>query len=1119
MKYFFFIAGLFLNSFGFGQIQDDFSDGDFTTNPEWLGSTADYIINPTFQLQLNRNVAGTSYLQTSLIANDFNNKEWQLWVKQSFAGSNTNYGRIYLIANSNDLSTNPDGVYIQLGEAGNTDAIRLMQRASGVTTAICSTPDGSIANSFVARIKVTRDATGNWTLYSDMTGGNDLNLASSGVELSIPTGVNFGYLNIYTASNANRFYLDDVYYGDWILDVTAPAISSTTIVTNQSIKVQFSEPVKPSVLQPTNWTFSPAIAVQSIAWSSGINTAVEIQFSNPIGNAINYTYILENLEDLAGNIADPLNGNFIYLLSDVAEVGDVIINEFFPDPSPVIGLPEVEFVEIYNRSNKIFNLRGWKIGDNATFGTINTDKWMMPGDHVVLVATSSVSLFPNAVGVTSWPALNNSTDDVAIVSAEGLQLERFTYTLDWYHDASKVDGGWTIERVNPLTECSSIGNWKASIDESGGTPALRNSVYDLTPDLTPPTITRLSFSTDTLTVLFSEDIVVSSLDISQIQISPNVTISQSSFTGNLNNKLILKLAGVQSNQMYNVSIPTVQDCNGNVSGQLVDSFIFYIAEIAQIGDVIINEFMADPSPVVGLPEVEFVEIYNRSNKVFNLKEWKLGDNSSQGTIGEYWLLPGQYVILTATANVNLFPSNVVAVTSFPSLGNAADDIAIISKEGLELERISYTLNWYQDMSKKDGGWTIERINPISECSSFTNWRASVDVDGGTPGRQNSVFELTIDTTPPSISEIYVSNDTVFVNFNEQVQANNLNATNILTSPAAVLNNIVYSGALTASVQLVYADLQSNVTYRLTMNELTDCAGNTTSLSIDFGVPSPAQIGDVLINEVLFDPNTGGNDWVELYNNSNKWLDLKGWKLGKYTSAGISQVKELTSHYLLEPNQYVVVGSDSTYILNNYPFAVSNVYIQSALPALNSDSSTLYVQFPLNGVDELMDKLSYSKKWHFRLLDNTKGKSLERISFTQATQEPNNWHTAAESVGWGTPGVKNSQYSADEFNGSISFTSDVISPDNDGFEDVLFINYQMEFPDMVATIRIYDDAGREIIKLINNELLAVSGMITWDGIRADGMKAKVGVYVLVMEAYAITGEKYRGKKAFTVATKL
>lgn len=1119
MKYFFIVVGLLLATSTQAQIQDDFSDGDFTVAPQWLGSTGNYVVNSSLQLQLNQTVAGTSYLYTPLVNQDFDDKEWNLWVRQTFAGSGTNYGRVYLIANSNDLSTNPDGIYLQLGEANATDAIRLVQRFGGVNTVLCSTADGTIANSFSARVKVRRTQTGVWELYADLAGGQDVNFVAQANEVSVPVGSNFGYLNVYTATNSNRFYLDDIYYGDFIQDVTAPTIANTTVVNTQRVRIEFSEPVTADALDAINWSFTPALTISAINWVVGGNTAVEIDFVEVLTNGQNYAYEVNNITDLAANVAPVLSGTFSYLVAEVPVVGDVIINEFFPDPSPQVGLPEQEFVEIYNRSNKIFNLQGWKIADNATQGTINGSHWLMPGGYAILTANNNVPLFPGSIGVTSWPSLNNSTDDVAIISQNGLELERLTFTLDWYHDASKQDGGWTLERINPETDCSDFNNWKASEHPDGGTPGVVNSVYDLTPDTVAPEIQSVQFSNSQLTITFTENVDVNSLDLNGISFTPSVTIVNTQFAGAYNHQLVMELSGVTPNQSYNFVLGTAADCAGNTSSPLAGAFTYMIAEEPVEGDVIINEFMADPSPVVGLPEVEFVELYNRSTKVFNLQGWKLGDNSTFGTIGAYWLQPGQYVILTANNNVSQFSGNVVGVTSFPSLGNAADEVKIKSASDVIIDELAYTSAWYRDETKIDGGWTIERINPELTCSSVLNWRASVNVNGGTPGEVNSVFDLTPDTTPAGIEQYFVQNDTLNIYMNEAVQTDLITNSSFAIQPNANIESILSNGTLSNHIQIVFSDILPNTNYSLTLSGVTDCAGNSTNLVFDFGVPSVAQVGDVIINEVLFDPLTGGSDYIELYNKSDKWIDLKGWKVGKYASGAIGQMREINIHYLLQPNDFVVLSPDTTFILQNFPFAAAGSFIQMSLPALNSDSSTFYVFANVGGADLMMDQLSYSKKWHFRLLENTKGKSLERLSYDSPTQDANNWHTAAESQGWGTPGYKNSQYSPAAFNGAIHFTSDVMSPDNDGFEDVLQINYMMEKPGMIGTIRIYDDVGREVKLLTNNEYLGAQGTLIWDGVRDDGLKAKIGVYVLVLEAYNDQGDSYNAKKAFTVAGKL
>ena len=42
----------------------------------------------------------------------------------------------------------------------------------------------------------------------------------------------------------------------------------------------------------------------------------------------------------------------------------------------------------------------------------------------------------------------------------------------------------------------------------------------------------------------------------------------------------------------------------------------------------------------------------------------------------------------------------------------------------------------------------------------------------------------------------------------------------------------------------------------------------------FALPEQGLSKDIIINEVLFNPLNGGVDFVEIYNNSNKFIDLK-----------------------------------------------------------------------------------------------------------------------------------------------------------------------------------------------------------------------------------------------------
>ena len=171
---------LFICTVSIAQVQDNFSDGEFSTNPIWGGNTVNFTVNTTKQLQSKTSITGTTYLSTFHNLTNLDSKEWHFWVKLAFSPSTSNYARIYLSASVSDLSLNPSGYYLQLGESGTKDAVRLMKNENGTITEICSGLSGQIAKSFTIGIKVVRNKKGEWKLFVDPTGGENFNAFAVG---------------------------------------------------------------------------------------------------------------------------------------------------------------------------------------------------------------------------------------------------------------------------------------------------------------------------------------------------------------------------------------------------------------------------------------------------------------------------------------------------------------------------------------------------------------------------------------------------------------------------------------------------------------------------------------------------------------------------------------------------------------------------------------------------------------------------------------------------------------------------------------------------------------------------------------------------------------------------
>ncbi|MGF2413572.1 MAG: lamin tail domain-containing protein, partial [Ferruginibacter sp.] len=442
------------------------------------------------------------------------------------------------------------------------------------------------------------------------------------------------------------------------------------------------------------------------------------------------------------------------------------------------------------------------------------------------------------------------------------------------------------------------------------------------------------------------------------------------------------------------------------------------AQIANRFDIVINELMADPTPQVGLPNNEWVELRNTSSTVFNLLGWRIGDAGGQsGPMPSYNLLPDSFVIVctasAATAMAAYGPT--ITVTSFPSLDNTGDVIFLRSPQNKIIHTVSYTDTWYKNELKKDGGWTLEMIDSKNPCSGFTNWKASIDIKGGTPGKKNSVDAINADGTAPQLLNAFAT-DSVNINLVFDEPLDSLKA-------ATIANYSISDGigspqsAITVSPDFDKVSLKLNTAlsrnkvYTVTVSAVSDCAGNAVASknTARVGLSEVADSLTIVINEILFNPKSNGTDYVEIYNRSNKIIDLKQTYIANRSSTGvISNIKQLSAdNYLLFPQDFMVITEDPSILKRDFITKNMDAFVTVAsMPSYNDDEGDVII---LNAQGNITDELKYNEKWHFKLIDNREGIAMERIDDNAPTPQQDNWHSAATSVGYGTPTYKNSQY--------------------------------------------------------------------------------------------------------------
>ena len=317
-------------------------------------------------------------------------------------------------------------------------------------------------------------------------------------------------------------------------------------------------------------------------------------------------------------------------------------------------------------------------------------------------------------------------------------------------------------------------------------------------------------------------------------------------------------------------------------------------------------------------------------------------------------------------------------------------------------------------------------------------------------------------------------------------------------------------------------LTANTVYNITANNITDCKGNVigTANNAKVGLSVDATSGDIIVNEILFNPRSNAYDYVEFYNRSNKILDASKLHIANRNSSGvISSITSLsTTPFYIFPSDFIVVTEDADNLSLNYLVEkAESVLTPATLPSFPDDEGFVLL---LNQQGAVVDEVNYSDDWHFKLIDNAEGVSLERVDADGLSQEAANWHSAASTAGYGTPGYKNSQFkNLQSIAATIEVTPKVFSPDNDGFNDIATIQYKIDQPGYVANVTIFDAAGRPIRNLVRNGTLSTAGYWNWDGLDDKGLKLPVGTYIIFTEIFNLQGKKDKFKNAVVLARKL
>ena len=565
-------------------------------------------------------------------------------------------------------------------------------------------------------------------------------------------------------------------------------------------------------------------------------------------------------------------------------------------------------------------------------------------------------------------------------------------------------------------------------------------------------------------------------------------------------------------------IREICDILGNCASSLSFSFM---PSFAEAGDIIISEIMFDPVPPVNLPEDEYVEITNLTEYEFGTSGWMLIAGSDTSYFPDAKIKAGEIVILCRISDTTDFRpyGKVLGLKSFPSLNDSGEKLALRDGAGKLIHALVFGPELYNNGARSGGGWSAEMTDFNNPFNTHEVWIASQDPDGGTPGRVNSVSFSGSDNSCPQLISAYLQNENSLIMMFDETMKGAFNPSDWNTqSFVAVRVNSEDICDMIFRVEFEEAFEERKI-YMLSFPlTLSDFTGNRPcQASASFGLPVVASEGEILFNEILFNPLPPGTDYIELFNNSSEVFDLSGYFFTSVnTDTGEESSVSPVCIYprLILPGELLALTTEKEALLEQYPCAVKEMIVETnILPSMPDDEGiiTLYNK----GLIQI-DRVSYSSSMHLIFISEDEGISLEKVSPVLPSGIRANWHSSAESCNWGTPGAANSVLipTGKETPG-VTLSSDRVTPDGDGYEDVVSININPGGEDNVITVTVFNDAGIAVRKLAERFYAGRGAVFIWDGTDKNSSRLDKGLYLIEVTSYNTAGEVHRWKKVCAV----
>lgn len=470
-------------NFCFGQINisENFTDSNFTSFPEWVGDTNGFIINSNLELQLNAG-SNSSPQQIFTLCQALDSGIWQFRCHIDFNPSSQNYFNVIL--NTDSTFSNQNLIKIEFGKS--SDKIRIFSIENGISNLMSeSSSSVLIDNSNSIWGKLTH-INSTWTFEFSIDSVNWNQIPSFNFN-SNPLNA-FGFECNFTTTRKDKFFFDDIsIYGYSFRDTIPPKLINVELQDSFRCILDFNEPINTTEIKISDFDIIDHPGTLK-SFEIINDKRLQLNFISLNFNS-NYQLSIQNIEDLFTN---SIQDSIVHISWPIIQLYDIQFSELMIDPSPPIYLPEVEYIELINTSSRPINLYQCHLHINDK--TYDLPQYIIPTDSVLVVYSLSskplVDSTYNSLFLNSNFSLPNTEANLSFSDSNSRIIHHIQYSEDWYQNKNKSDGGWSLENLNFEFPCLQRINWKASINNLGGSPGNLNSH---SVNITPNSFTTSAF--------------------------------------------------------------------------------------------------------------------------------------------------------------------------------------------------------------------------------------------------------------------------------------------------------------------------------------------------------------------------------------------------------------------------------------------------------------------------------------------------------------------------------------------------------------------------------------------------------------------------------------------------